>query len=236
MTPPLPLVVVPGILEDEASWSRAAEGLGHPVAVLANHGADIPAMAASLLDRAPPRFVLLGHSLGGYVALQAVLSAPKRVAGLALITTSARAESEAARQARARLINDGRSDFPGVVARLARAALAPAHRAALTRQVEEIMLAGGFDRFKREQLAAASRPAPAARLGTIACPVLVMAGAQDAVIDPAASDELAAAIPGARLERLEASGHMPHLEQREAFRAVLADWLQDWAVNASNSA
>ena len=215
MSTPLPLVVVPGILEDEASWSRAAQGLGHSVTVLANHGAAIPAMAASLLDRAPPRFVLLGHSLGGYVALQAVLSAQERVAGLALITTSARAESEAARQARA--------------------ALAPAHRASLTLQVEGMMLAGGFDRFMREQLAAATRPAPAVRLREIACPVLVVAGGQDAVIDPAASDELAAAIPGARLERMEASGHMPHLEQREAFRAVLKDWLQDWAVNASNS-
>lgn len=235
MSTPLPLVVVPGILEDEASWSRAAQGLGHSVTVLANHGAAIPAMAASLLDRAPPRFVLLGHSLGGYVALQAVLSAQERVAGLALITTSARAESEAARQARAALIADGREDFPGVVARLARAALAPAHRASLTLQVEGMMLAGGFDRFMREQLAAATRPAPAVRLREIACPVLVVAGGQDAVIDPAASDELAAAIPGARLERMEASGHMPHLEQREAFRAVLKDWLQDWAVNASNS-
>lgn len=225
MSPLLPLVVVPGILEDEASWSGAVEGLGHPVAVLANHGADIPAMAASLLDRAPPRFVLLGHSLGGYVALQAVLSAPERVAGLALVTTSARAEIEAARQARAALIAAGREDFPGVVARLARAALAPAHRAALTPQVEAMMLAGGFYRFMREQLAAATRPAPAARLGAIACPVLVVAGGQDAVIAPAASDELAAAIPGAWLERLEVSGHMPHIEQREAFRAVLEDWL-----------
>jgi pimeloyl-ACP methyl ester carboxylesterase len=236
MTAPLPLVVVPGILEDEASWAGALEGLGLPVQVLANQGGDVAAMAASLLDRAPPRFILLGHSLGGYVALQAVLASPERVAGLALITTSARAETEVARLARADLIASGQTDFPGVVSRLARAALAPAHRAALTLQVEAMMLAGGFERFMREQLAAATRPAPAARLAEITCPVLVMAGGQDAVIDPVASDELAAGIAQARLERIEGSGHMPHLEARAAFRAALADWLQGLAVKASNSA
>ncbi len=236
MTTPLALVAVPGILEDEASWAGAVEGLGHPVRVIANQGGDISAMAASLLERAPPRFILLGHSLGGYVALQAVLAAPERIAGLVLVTTSARAETETARQARADLIARGRTDFPGVVSRLARAALAPAHRAALTLPVEAMMLAGGFERVMGEQLATATRPAPAAQLPEIACPVLVISGGQDAVIDPAASDELAAGIAQARLVRIEASGHMPHLEARETFRAALADWLQGLAVKASNSA
>lgn len=236
MTTPLPLIAVPGILEDEASWAGAVEGLGHPVQILANQGGDISAMAASLLERAPPRFILLGHSLGGYVALQAVLAAPERIDALVLVTTSARAETDAARQARADLIAAGRADFPGVVSRLARAALAPAHRAALTLPVEAMMLAGGLERFMREQLAAATRPAPAARLGEIACPALVIAGGQDAVIDPAASDELASGMAQARLVRIDGSGHMPHLEARETFRAALADWLQGLAVNASNSA
>ena len=220
----LALVVVPGILEDEESWREALAPLGLAVTVAANRGESINAMAASLLERAPDRFVLLGHSLGGYVAQAAALARPDRIAGLVLISTSARAETEASRAGRAALVAAARTDFAGVVARLARAALAPANRAACLRQVEAMMLAGGAERFAREQQAAASRPMFAGRLGGITCPALVVTGDADAVIDPAASAELAAELPAAQLVRIEHCGHMPQLERPDALLAALRGW------------
>lgn len=224
----LPLVVVPGILEDEESWRDALAPLGRRLKVIANRGESIADMAAALLERAPPRFVLLGHSLGGYVAQAAALAAPDRVMALALVSTSARAETEASRKARAALVEAAGHDFAGVVARLARAALASANRAALLPQVEAMMLAGGAERFGREQHAAAARPVLAPLIGAISCPALVVTGEVDAVIPPAASDELAAALPGARLVRLAGCGHMPQLEAGDSLRAALAQWLADF--------
>lgn len=221
----LPLVVVPGILEDEESWREALAPLGVPVEVIANRGESIAAMAGSLLERAPPRFVLLGHSLGGYVAQAAALAAPERVSALALVSTSARAETEPSRLARAALVEAALVDFAGVVARLARAALAPANRAACLAQVEAMMLAGGADRFAREQQAAATRPVFAERIGAVHCPALVLTGDADAVIPSAASRELASALPQARLVCLDGCGHMPQLEDALRLRASLADWL-----------
>ncbi|WP_374526895.1 alpha/beta fold hydrolase [Novosphingobium sp.] len=218
----LPLVVVPGILEDQASWRAALAGLSSDVDVFPNEGSSIEAMAASLLARAPERFVLLGHSLGGYVALEAALTAPGRVAGLILVSTSARSETDAARQGRAELVAAAQADFSGVVARLARAALARDNRARCLAQVEAMMLAGGVERFAREQTAAATRPMFADRIGALACPALVITGSEDAVIASAASDELAAAIPHARLVRLMGCGHMPQLEEPAAFLAAVA--------------
>lgn len=226
----LPLVVVPGILEDHASWRTALAGLSSAVEVIANSGASIEEMAASLLDRAPERFVLLGHSLGGYVALEAALAAPERVAGLILASTSARAETDAARQGRAQLVEAAQADFPGVAARLARAALARENRARCLGEVEAMMLAGGAERFAREQAAAATRPAFADRIGAIGCPVLVITGSADAVIPSAASDELAAAIRRARLVRLAGCGHMPQLEERASFAAAIAGFHSAEAV------
>ena len=222
---PLPIVAVPGIREDTATWAAALAPLDRAVLVLANRGDTIAAMAQSLLARAPRRFVLLGHSLGGYVALQAALAAPDRIGALALVSTSARPETAEARAGRAALVETARDDFAGVIARLARAAVAREHRARLVPQVQAMMLAGGFTRFAREQHAAASRAAAAERLGELACPALVVTGPEDLIVPPAASRELASAVTGARLAELPGCGHMPHLEAPDDFAATLRDWL-----------
>jgi pimeloyl-ACP methyl ester carboxylesterase len=68
-------------------------------------------MAARLLDDAPERFVLVGMSMGGYVAHEVLRQAPDRVSGLALISTSARpdsAEQLANWQSRRQAVLEGR--------------------------------------------------------------------------------------------------------------------------------
>ena len=56
-------------------------------------GDSIAGMAVRLLEDAPSTFVLVGVSMGGDVALEVVRRAPGRVAGLALLSTSARPDS-----------------------------------------------------------------------------------------------------------------------------------------------
>lgn len=221
----LPLVAVPGIMEDQASWRTALAGLSVPVEVIDNRGATIGEMAERLLERAPPRFVLLGHSLGGYVAFEAALKARQRVAALILVSTSARPETDEARLGRQQLVEAARSDFCGIVARLARAALARRNRSDCLDAVEEMMLEGGAGRFAREQAAATGRPALSGRITALDCPVLVITGDEDAVIPASASEEIAAAIPGARLVRFGGCGHMPHLERHDEFIAAIDQWL-----------
>jgi pimeloyl-ACP methyl ester carboxylesterase len=51
-----------------------------------------------------------------------------------------------------------------------------------------------------------------ARLGAMAVPALVLAGDSDRIVDPDYGRAYAAAIPGARFELLEATGHVPQIE------------------------
>ena len=62
-------------------------------------------------------------------------------------------------------------------------------------------------------------------LGGIAEPVLVLAGAHDRVLPPEGSQAMAAAIPGARLEILDRSGHMTFVEQPAEYVDALLDFL-----------
>jgi pimeloyl-ACP methyl ester carboxylesterase len=85
-----PLILVPGLMCDEAVWAQQFEvlGAGRPVHI-ASHGLSdtIEAMAERILSNAAPRFALAGHSMGGRVALEVMARAPERVSRLALLDT-----------------------------------------------------------------------------------------------------------------------------------------------------
>ncbi len=50
-------------------------------------------MAEAILAEAPSNFALCGHSMGGYVCLELIRYAPKRVQALVLVNTSARPDT-----------------------------------------------------------------------------------------------------------------------------------------------
>ena len=90
--PPRPaLVLAPGMLSDEAVWAPQVEAFADEtdVVVVARYGQarTLTAMAQALLEQAPARFALAGHSMGGRVALEALRVAPERITGFCLISS-----------------------------------------------------------------------------------------------------------------------------------------------------
>ena len=65
------------------------------------------------------------------------------------------------------------------------------------------------------------------RLGAVTVPTLVLVGDQDILTPPWASRELAAAIPGAKLQILEGGGHGFFLEIPEKVNQAVIDFLTD---------
>src|ERR671910_3288293 len=112
----IPLVFVPGLLCDDRLWRHQVEHLAdltNPTIADVTKGASMPEMARVVLDAAPERFALAGLSMGGYVALEIMRGAPERVARLALLDTSARAdtpEQTATRRQLIELSHEGRFD------------------------------------------------------------------------------------------------------------------------------
>lgn len=184
----------------------------------------IAGMASRLLDQAPDRFALLGTSMGGYVALEVIRQAPERVTGLALVSTSARADSEeqlTARRQQSQLVQEGQFDalvkaaFPGVVAE--RHEPDPE----LLNAWRNMATAVGPDAFLQQQGAVMGRPDSTSLLADITCPTFVIHGEEDRLIPFATGQETAARIPGSTFRPIAKAGHFLFLERPgEAATAV----------------
>jgi pimeloyl-ACP methyl ester carboxylesterase len=62
-------------------------------------------------------------------------------------------------------------------------------------------------------------------MATIACPTLVVVGAEDTLTPPAEAEKMVAAIKGAKLAKIPGAGHLPNLENPAAFDLALLDFV-----------
>lgn len=174
--------------------------------------------------------ILVGHSMGGFVAQEAYARFPECVRALVLCSTSAAfggASSGFARQfiaARIAPLDEGRT-MAEIAARLmptmrgsssdpAGLALAERLMSAVPPETyrKAVRLLTTFDR--REQLS------------RIRVPTLLLAGSDDRVAPAAVMERMAQRIPGAEYVLLKGCGHLGPMDQPEPFNQALADFLQ----------
>jgi pimeloyl-ACP methyl ester carboxylesterase len=230
-TPRTPLLLLPGLLCDAALYRAqiaALADIAAPIVGDLTRHDSCAAMAAAMLAEMPEYFSLVGLSMGGYVAQEIMRQAPHRVIRLALLDTSARPDTEEQRARRRGLIElAGKGQFRGVTPRLLPLLIHPAR---LTDQplVDTVMGMAeriGYAAFLRQQTAIMGRPDGRTDLKRIACPTLVLCGREDALTPLALHEEMAAAIPHAKLVIVEESGHLSTLERPDAVTAAMRDWL-----------
>jgi pimeloyl-ACP methyl ester carboxylesterase len=63
-------------------------------------------------------------------------------------------------------------------------------------------------------------------LGGVTTPTHVVWGREDAIIPAGVCDQYVRAIPGATAKVLDGCGHMPEMEQPEAFAQAVLDFLR----------
>lgn len=187
------------------------------------------AIARRILSLAPPRFALVGLSMGGYVSFEILRQVPERVVKLALLDTSARPdtpEQSAVRREQMQLVAEGKLEQV-IEAQFARL-VHPAHRAdrALC-EVNRLMAHEvGADAFRRQQTATLGRPDSRPGLASIVCPTLVLVGDQDQVTPPERAAEIAAGIRGSHLVTVPECGHLSTLERPREVTEALLGWLR----------
>lgn len=225
------LLLLSGLLCDETVWSKLLPGVGrhaHTQAVDFAGFDDISAMANKVLDLAPERFALAGHSMGARVALEVYRLAPERVDRLALLDTGVHPAKPGEAQSRHELVELARQEGMGALAdKWLRPMLHPAHvdDPEVFEPLREMVIRMTPDIFAGQVRALLNRPDAASQLGAISCPTLVGVGRQDAWSPLAQHELIASHIASASLSIFENSGHMAPFEAAAAVEAAIIEWL-----------
>lgn len=241
-----PLLLIAGLGSDSQSWGPVVGDLAasFQVIVADNRGVGrtaqdveitIEAMArdsVALLDHlAIPSAHVLGHSMGGIIALEMGLSYPGRVRKLVLAGTSSVlpvGERELLKEWDRRFGVDDHAqwleyifqwiftrrylDDPKLLAATIKYSVEYPYqqtKQALHRQTGALL---AFDR--------------SAEVPQLAAPALVLSGEEDILITPAQSEASLGSIPNVSFLRLPGAAHAMHLENRADFVAGVRDFLR----------
>jgi len=180
--------------------------------------------------------VLVGHSMGGFLAIRAVLDQPdlaRRLGGLVLFATWAGRIMDGAPQNWLQIPMLGSGVLPrllrtrtgGVLFGAAQCGKRPSP--AMISVFREVFVQHLEERGPLMPiLRAFAREDRYPRLPEIAVPTVVMVGSADRTTPPSHSRRLAAGVPGARLVTVPDAGHMLNWEAPDALVEVVASFQQ----------
>lgn len=230
--PNTPLVLIPGLACTDALFMAQIPALAQSRQVIIGDHMQHDSMAdiaAHILATAPERFALAGLSMGGYICFEIMRQAPERVERLALLDTSARAdtpEKTALRHEALELAAAGK--FMAVCHATLELSIAKSHHGdkALKQAIIDMALATGSDVWASQIHAIIVRVDSVPMLGSISCPTLVVVGDEDQLTPPELAHEMVDGIPDAHLKVLADCGHMSPMEQPDQVTKLLMRWLE----------
>ncbi len=243
MTPSYPVVLLHAFPLGQAMWqSQVAALVGAEILTPSFPGfGGRPPGGATLDDFADAviadmdasgirRAVVVGLSLGGYVAFRLHAKSPERVAALVLADTKATADDEAARAKRTDQAERARRDGVGWLADAMVPVLLGATTLAERPNVEKLvrgMIADANpEGVARALLAMRDRPDSVSHLGNIRVPVLAIAGDEDGVTPVAGARQIADGVQDGRLVVIPNAGHLSNLEDVQSFNRALLPFVQ----------
>lgn len=174
------------------------------------------------------RAAIVGHSLGGQVAVDLALLAPERVSRLLLVAPglSGRAAMRRPEGMEAMVQALRARDFTGAADALARLPVMTLYRDTTQQRLVRAMVRDNARLFAADPRRMRPTGAPAAgRLGELALPVLVVMGGADPTESSDVGREVVAGVRGARGETLAGCGHLVPIDCPDDLIRMARDFL-----------
>ncbi|MCG9494470.1 alpha/beta hydrolase [Acinetobacter pittii] len=227
------LVFIPGFMLDESLWDEVSKELiNHQNRIKANliHGNTIQEIAQNITKNAPEKFLLVGFSLGGYIARSLAEQFPDRVRGLVLIASSLRSDTEEEKKHKLTAIRlNSKETFRGLSSISIARALHPSNdnNKVLIKRIQEMGKNLGYEEFVKQSLLNRETY----DTNKILCPTLIISGAQDQMRSIEEAEEMHRKIKNSTLKVIEETGHMIPLEQPKKLVTTILGWMNDEIKN-----
>lgn len=226
-----PVVLIPGFMADARSFMPQIARLGadRPVVLLGpGLGDTVEKIAADVVPKLPPRFALVGHGLGGNLAIEILRKRPEAVSRVALIATDPLPETpQLAAEQEALLVAAKTGNLAACMAQML--PLSALHDAPWRDEVVALVMdmaeTLGPEQFQRHLRVLQRRPDQQKTLRKVHVPTMIIAGESDTLVPRRRAEFLAAMMPQGCLEVIAEAGHLPQLEQPEAVTKVLDTFL-----------
>ena len=225
----IPLVLLHGFPLDHHLWNQVAplledtfdvimpdlRGFGNSTMIDSPHSMDDYASdIASLLDQLGiQEAAMVGHSMGGYVALAFARLYPNRVRGLGLVSSQVLADAPERKEGRYKSAADVEANGIGSVVDAMAPKFSPDARLQTYARasMERQQPAAYIGALKAMAERADSTPL----LSSFRFPVVVVHGDSDSLIPIDRAREVKTALPQAHLVEISGAGHMPMMEAAE---------------------
>ena len=223
--------MVPGMMCDERIFSPQIEALSQNLEVTIadiSNFSSVRELASDVLKKAPKKFSLLGHSMGGIVAMEIYSQEPNRIEKLILMDTNPKAELDEVklkREPQIREVNKGK------LLEVMRDEMKPNYLAesenkrSVLNICMDMALSLGPDVFINQSRALQSRLDQQNTIQSIKIPVLIMCGSEDKLCPVERHEMMHNMISDSDLKIINNAGHMPTLEQPRETTEVIKEWL-----------
>ena len=228
-----PVVMIPGMMCDERIFAHQIEELSTDtdiyIADISKYSS-IQELASDVLENSPPKFFLVGHSMGGIVAMEMCSQEPDRIEKLVIMDSNPKPELEETKIKREPQI---RNVISGNLAQVMKEEMKPNYLADSYKQKDilntcmEMALTLGPEVFVRQSRALQSRDDQQSTLKDLDIPVLIMCGSDDKLCSLEKHELMHNIINDSKLEVVMDAGHMPTLEQPQKTTEVIKSWLKN---------
>lgn len=220
----MPVVFLPGTLCDERLWQFQVKPLPSTWVVDLRTQKSLTAMLESVRQVPFESFVLVGFSMGGYLAQEFALSYPERVQHLVVVGSSPLGypphEKEIVLKSRA-FIQSG--FFKGITQKRLREFLHPTSylKNELCELIKSMAGLDAAEVYLRQLEATLDRRDLTQELGRLQCPLTAIVGKQDQIIPPDTVLEFKKWVHLAEVFLLDECGHFCPLEKPDEVNQIL---------------
>lgn len=233
------VALLSGLLSSQMVWGGVTAHLGDDVTPIPFDFPDmdsLAAMADHVLSSVEGHFAVVGHSMGGRVALEIARQAPHRLTGLAMLNSGVHPTRPAEFASRGTLVDLAREKgmaalcdrwLPPMVGNRARG------DATIYGPLRQMVIAQTATSFAAQTRALLSRPDGTDTLRGLRIPILLLSAQHDGWAPPEQHRAMQRLNPMAEHETLIDTGHFSPAESGESTAAVLRPWLASLARHLS---